>query len=83
MDENLAFKTFRNTSSAFISNKYVRSYIFNKYKNKCNYCDSIENLEIDHIKSVCRCFKNNLIDYCNTKENLQLLCRKCNSSKLS
>ncbi len=39
MDENLAFKTFRNTSSAFISNKYVRSYIFNKYKNKCNYCD--------------------------------------------
>ncbi len=80
-DRKIAFKKFRNSSSSFIKKIEVRSYILNKYNHKCNECNSIFNLEIDHIISVLQCFKTYCFEYCNTEKNLQVLCKKCNSKK--
>jgi len=81
-DKKVAFKTFRNSSSGFIQKRLVRDNIFEKDNYTCKYCKSKSNLTIDHIKSVIHCFNNDLIKYCNTKENLQTLCKSCNSAKL-
>lgn len=82
MDKKISLKLFRSSSSGFIKNPKVRNIILEKCDNKCVLCGSINNLQIDHIKSVYSCFINNLIDFCNTEENLQILCIKCNTSKL-
>ena len=83
MDKKIAFKTFRYSSSGFIAKKIVRSIILEKFNYSCVLCNSIFKLEIDHIKSVIFCFQNNLIYECNIESNLQVLCKTCNSSKLS
>ena len=75
------YKHFRSSSSGYISKKSVRDYIFNRYNNKCNYCSSDENLQIDHIESVLSCYQKGHLYFCNSIENLQLLCKKCNLSK--
>lgn len=41
---------------------------------KCVYCDSTENLQVDHIKPVSKGGKDNI-------ENLQPLCKTCNVKK--
>lgn len=81
LDPKDAFKAFRSSSSGFISNPIVRGIILSRDNYKCCECPSVEHLQIDHILSVYHCFHNGLFLYCNTKENLQLLCRKCNASK--
>lgn len=81
LDLKKSFKAFRSSSSAFVSNKKVRDFILNKFNNKCNNCGSKELLEIDHIKSVYNCFYSKDYFYCNSLENLQVLCKKCNTSK--
>ena len=82
-DKHVSFKAFRVSSSGYIKKKYVRQYVFIKYNNTCNYCESTKELQVDHIKSVRYCFDNNIIDKCNTLNNLQILCSKCNRSKQS
>lgn len=82
MDRKLAFKKFRNTSGYYVYKKEIRQYIFDKYNNMCALCGSENNLEIDHIKSVKRCFTEEDFDFCNTIENLQSLCKTCNCSKI-
>lgn len=81
LNEKQAFKSFRNSSSGFVKNEIVRKSILEKCGNKCVNCNSVLNLEIDHKKSVYYCFKNGLLSFCNTYENLQILCKKCNTSK--
>jgi 5-methylcytosine-specific restriction endonuclease McrA len=81
MDRKLAYKKFRNSCGNFISKKVVRTYVLEKFNYKCFYCDSVNNLQVDHIVSVYRCFWNNNYDYCNTEINLQILCRSCNVRK--
>lgn len=81
LDRGKAFKLFRSSCSAFISNINVRSVIMKKNNYKCTQCSSYNNLEIDHIISVLDNFKNNTFYDCNTYENLQVLCKKCNTSK--
>ena len=81
LDKKIAFKKFRSSSSGFISNKLLRYILFTKYNNKCALCNSTEKLEIDHIESVLSCFNNEKFKFCNTEDNLQVLCGKCNSSK--
>lgn len=81
LDKKEAFKKFRNASSSYIQNKRLRAYILDKFNNKCVLCDSVNSLEIDHIESVLSCFKKEKFQFCNSEENLQVLCKKCNSSK--
>lgn len=78
---NRRFKYFRASSSGYIKKPKVRAYVFEKYNGKCAYCQSSEELEIDHIISVYDCFKQGKIEFCNTIENLQLLCKTCNAKK--
>lgn len=81
IDRNKAYKMFRSSCSAFIKKEEIRSIIFKKSNNKCCLCQSRKSLQIDHIMSVYKCFNNALYNYCNTYENLQVLCKKCNTSK--
>jgi 5-methylcytosine-specific restriction enzyme A len=65
-----------------ISRRYVspkkRMDVFEKYKFKCAYCGATSldgvSLEVDHIIPISRGGSNEL-------ENLQILCRPCNSGK--
>ncbi|MGB0896857.1 MAG: HNH endonuclease [Flavobacteriaceae bacterium] len=82
IDRKIAYKTFRNSSSGFIKRSDVRDYLLLKYSNECVLCNSEENLQIDHIVSVYEHFKLGLLHECNLEANLQVLCRKCNTSKL-
>lgn len=76
----LNYKRYRNTSSGFI--KKARNYILKRDNNKCNYCGSTENLQIDHITSVYRGYKEQIsLDVINHVDNLQVLCLTCNASK--
>jgi len=65
--------TKRKKPDRYISKK-IKKEIFHKYKHKCNYCGSVENLEIDHIIPVSKGGKNEL-------KNLQVLCKSCNLKK--
>ena len=76
-----SFNKFRMVSSNFIKRKEVRLILLNKFENKCVICSTNKGLQIDHIKSVKKCFITDTLDYCNTFDNLQVLCVKCNTSK--
>ena len=52
----------------------VRDRILNKYGNKCCYCGSVHNLEIDHIIPISKGGRED-------EGNMQVLCRKCNATK--
>jgi len=81
IDKKEAFKKFRSSSSGFISNKTLRDVLLVKFNNKCVLCNSAEQLQIDHIESVLSCFNREKFNFCNTEDNLQVLCKKCNTSK--
>lgn len=81
LNKKEAFKVFRSSCSGFIKKESVRKIILIKSNNKCVLCDSINNLQVDHIISVFRCFLNEKIFECNIESNLQILCKKCNTSK--
>jgi len=77
------YKALRSSSSNFVSKKEVRSYIFERDNFKCVECGSTEMLTIDHINSVWSAFMGlSSIKKLNIKQNLQVLCLKCNSGKL-
>lgn len=80
-DYYVAFKAFRVSSSGYINKKFVRSFVALNSNGCCNHCPTTHNLTVDHIKSVHWCFKMGLLFSCNTIENLQLLCIKCNIKK--
>ena len=82
IDKKIAFKSFRNSSSAFVAKKSVRNIVFGRDNNKCVYCGCEDNLTVDHTISVMKCFQEERFIYCNTKANLQTLCKSCNCSKL-
>jgi 5-methylcytosine-specific restriction endonuclease McrA len=81
LNKNIAYKAFRKNSSYYVSKKYVRQFVLEKYNNCCNYCKSTFEIQIDHILSVKHCFENNLLRQCNRISNLQVLCSKCNLIK--
>ena len=75
-------KYYRNSSSGYIKKPAVREYIFKKNNYKCVYCNSKQNLSIDHIIPVLYGFNNNInLFVINHIDNLQTLCYKCNSQK--
>jgi 5-methylcytosine-specific restriction endonuclease McrA len=61
-------------SNQVIATHQVRSAVFHKSKFKCAHCGTRENLSVDHIIPVLHGGGDEL-------ENLQALCRRCNSSK--
>lgn len=71
--KNLLASEPRYIAQKFIGQKEIRKLIFNRDK-KCLCCGSEDFLTIDHIVPV---KKNGL----NELENLQTLCRSCNSRK--
>lgn len=82
LDQKTSIKSLRSSSSAFIKNKIVREYIFNRDNNQCVLCGERESLQIDHIVSVYQASKDReLIHKLNTRENLRLLCGTCNKSR--
>jgi hypothetical protein len=54
--------------------KHIRSEIMKQYDNKCAFCKSTENLQIDHIIAV-------TAGGTNDENNLRVLCRQCNSGR--
>lgn len=64
----------RRESLHHIKKKSVRQMIFKRDGYKCKKCKSTENLSVDHIKPV-------LQGGLDTIDNLQTLCRSCNSKK--
>lgn len=76
------YSALKSSSAAFVHKKEVRDYIFKKYNNKCYICGSTENLQIDHIISICR-FADKRLPWreLNSEENLAAICPRCNSSK--
>ncbi len=54
--------------------KRIRSEILEQYDNKCAFCKSPENLQIDHIMAV-------TAGGTNDASNLRVLCRQCNSGR--
>ena len=64
----------RRDAQKFIGNKKIRQKVFKKYGKICLCCSSLNDITIDHIKSI---WSGGL----NIFDNLQPLCRGCNSSK--
>lgn len=76
------YKALRNSSSSFISKRDVRNIIFKKCKLECVFCQSRDNLSIDHIVSIYKAARGEFpIEKLNIRDNLQLLCSSCNSRK--
>ena len=72
-EEYTQVETQKSNPDRYVS-QAVREKIFKKFGQKCAYCKSEKNLEIDHIIPVS-------MGGTNEEENLQLLCRKCNRAK--
>lgn len=76
------YKAYRNISSGFINRKDVRRIVMGECDSKCVLCGSSDRLEIDHVISVYRAYIDRMsIHDLNSKYNLQVLCKSCNSSK--
>lgn len=73
-DASLSYEARRRRASAFTSNPATRRRLFNRDGRWCSECGSTEDLTLDHIKAVV-----NGGEDCD--ENLQVLCRSCNSRK--
>lgn len=64
----------RERAKSYLSNKDVRREVFKRYGKKCLRCKSKENICLDHITPISQGGDNEI-------ENLQPLCKSCNSSK--
>jgi 5-methylcytosine-specific restriction endonuclease McrA len=64
----------RRAANAAVRPEWVRRNVFLSGGGKCQYCESTENLSVDHVLPV---FRGGSSDF----DNLQLLCRRCNSRK--
>lgn len=69
-----SYEYARKEASRYIANKKVREEVFAKHGKVCKHCSSENDLSIDHIIPVVRGGKNSI-------DNLQPLCRSCNSKK--
>ena len=81
LGDDIYKKYIRGCASGYIQRKEVRENVFKKYQS-CNICGSKENLTIDHIISAYRAGTGEYqIEEINRLENLQVLCKSCNSAK--
>jgi 5-methylcytosine-specific restriction endonuclease McrA len=68
------YKIKRKEANRILNNKSFRKLAFEKYGKKCIKCGSKNNLSLDHIISIFDGGSNDI-------ENIQILCKSCNSSK--
>ena len=66
--------TRKKSSEAYRVILPIRQELLNKFDNKCNYCGSNDNLQVDHIIPLSE-------DGSNDISNLQILCKTCNLKK--
>ncbi len=59
---------------SFTSKQHIKDWVFKKYGKRCLACGSNKNIALDHVIPVVKKGKN-------VKENLQPLCKPCNSRK--
>lgn len=82
ISERVKYKALRNSSSAFIKRDDVRNAVFERDNYRCVICGSSDDLEVDHIYSVHSVLHGKYpLCQLNTLDNLQTLCKCCNSSK--
>lgn len=74
LENERSYENRRRLANQAIASKEIRSIVFERDFHACRNCGAQEHLAIDHIISV----KNG---GSNEVENLQTLCRSCNSSK--
>ena len=75
-------KYLRNCGSNFTSRPEVREFVLKRDGYRCTECGDSERLEIDHIISVYRVFRDGVdIRKVNHLDNLQTLCKSCNAKK--
>ena len=76
------FKAVKSASMSHIARPDVRDYVFSRDGYKCKSCGTDKSLAIDHIISVANCAQGMItIEQLNHINNLQTLCKSCNSSK--
>lgn len=76
------YAALRNSSSGFTCRKEVRDFIFSRDGHRCVNCGSEHDLTIDHKVSIYAAAHNEIgLHELNTAENLQTMCRPCNSAK--
>ncbi len=81
-DSKKRYKAMRNISDVFIKRVDVRTMIMDKCDSKCTECGATDNLTVDHIISVYDCSIGKCeFEFLNSYDNLQILCRSCNSKK--
>jgi len=78
-----ALKSYlRSCAGNYTKRKEVRELVLNRDKNQCVNCGSKSELELDHIVSVYRGWKEGIpLESINSIKNLQTLCRSCNARK--
>lgn len=64
----------RKKACSYTARPDVKDWVFNKYGKRCLCCGATDNISIDHIKPISKGGTNDL-------NNLQPLCKSCNSSK--
>jgi len=74
LDKSCSYKQRRMKACLYTSRSDIRKKVFERDGKFCKHCGSTENLSMDHIIPVSKNGENSL-------ENLQVLCRSCNSSK--
>jgi 5-methylcytosine-specific restriction endonuclease McrA len=68
------YKAKRKRASQYTSKPHIRKKVFDRHGKKCLKCGSTKNIQIDHIVPVASGGENKI-------DNLQPLCKKCNSAK--
>lgn len=74
LDKNCSYKKRRMKACLYTSRSDIRKKVFVRDGKFCKHCESKENLSMDHIIPVSKGGENSL-------ENLQVLCKSCNSRK--